>query len=854
MQRNTLILLLVLLAPAALATVVMKTFDEPYEDRGLSDNAITDIVYHKGAIWLTTGEGVSFTRDGGATWQIYNSTNGLVSNGISAIYSEGDDIGDRLWLATLHRIDVGGQSVGFADGLTFTEDEGFTFDTIMPRGLVNPGLYGPDHEVYDINGADSIIFATSKAGGLLGSFDYGETWIEFFATAADSVEDAANTAPSLSARYFSVLVDTLHTDSVVVWAGSAGGLKRMVWIEPQIKPSSNYISDVLVTDSGIFACGDSGLTRLTYEGSKEIYHSAFTSDGLPGLGTSAVYLLGDRLLVGTFDSLNGSGTGLAVSEDFGLTFTKVNDPVLDLEEADKYPREFAEFDDKLYMAAFKGGLYRTLDTGTTWEKITLDTLEPTISSGRNIAHSLAPDTLYNRLWVGTDSGLVALYPDAVGGFDSLQYFVFTEDDTSGARSYRVRMQEIRDTLDDHLIDVRYWSINHPLTDDGSYAVYISLDSGQIWTTRVEVGSNLVFAVGPPDTPYYDIDFLNYYVALSGENFFNERLGTDFYWGGRPGSLIRDSSNIYNNLGDVDLLDFDIIDSSLYVGSGGKGFAISPPSMRWRVINANTNSIRQDSARVITSAQLSGGWIPSMNLQVLPEGEPLIWVHSRPTGGAEYSGVQYSELNGKEWTRVDSGSTIWNFEFYDSLVFMATSGGLRFSEDLGENWIDAEISGTLVTSNPQQDNVTIDPSEWVVSVKVIEDELWVGTTIGAARVPLADFLAYPENANWDLYRVLLDEETFAYPVPFSPINQGQLYFNFPMKESGTVTLQIYDFAMNLVKTVVDNDYREGGPEATYSTDTWDGRNGRGDIVAAGIYYFKVEYSTGGVNWGKLAIIP
>ncbi len=245
----------------------------------------------------------------------------------------------------------------------------------------------------------------------------------------------------------------------------------------------------------------------------------------------------------------------------------------------------------------------------------------------------------------------------------------------------------------------------------------------------------------------------------------------------------------------------------------------------------------------------------MGIQVLPEGEPLIWVHSRSNGGdGQYNGVFYSELNGKVWNRVDSGTVVWNFDFYDSLVFMATSDGLRFSDDMGANWITSEITGTLVTSNPQQENITIDSSEWVVAVKVINDTLWVGTTMGAAKVALEDYLAYPENPDWDLYRVKLDQETFAYPVPFSPINQGQVYFSYPVNRSGYVTVKVYDFAMNLVKTVVENEFREGGEEAVYSTDSWDGRNGRGDAVAAGIYYFKVEYSTGGINWGKLAIIP
>lgn len=853
MRKNTLILLLVLLAPAALATVVMKTFDEPYEDRGLADNAITDIVYHKGGVWMTTGAGVCFSRDGGVTWLTYNSTNGLVSDGISAIYSAGDDIGDRLWLATLHSIMVGDMSVGYADGLTYTEDEGFTFDTIMPMGLTLPGLYGPDHEVYDIDGADSIIFATSKAGGLFGSFDFGETWIEYYATRYDSIADTSGSAPSLATLYFSVIVDTLHTDSVVVWAGSANGLKRMVWIKPWAKPASNYVSSTIKVDTTLFICGDNGLTKLEYdENNTELYHSTFESDGLPGRGVYAAYFLGGKLFAGTYDSLNGNGTGLAVSDDMGMTFAKIDDPVFDLESSNTYAKEFAEFDDMLYMAAYEGGLYRTPDTGLTWEKVTLDTLEATLASGRNIAHSLAPDTLYDRLWVGTDSGLVAMYPDGIGGFDSLQYFVFPEDDTSGARSYRVRMQEIYDSLG-VLTDIRYWSINHPLTIDGNYTVYISMDTGKTFATQVEVDSKWRNVVTPLDTPYYDIDFLNAFVGLTGKNIYNQRLA-EFSWGYRSGESINDSVNILVNLGGANLLCYDIIDSTLYIGSDTKGFALSPPSGRYRIVYANTNHIRQDSARVITSAQLSGGWIPVLGLQVLPEGEPLIWAHSRPNSDGQYHGVFYSELNGKNWNRVDSGTVVWNFEFSDSLVFMATSDGLRFSDDLGASWITSEITGTLVTSNPQQDNVTIDTSEWVVAVKVINDTLWVGTTMGAAKVALEDFLAYPENPDWDLYRVKLDQEVFAYPVPFSPINQGLVYFNYPMKQSGYVTIKIYDFAMNLVKTAVDNEYREGGEEATYSTDSWDGRNGRGDAAAAGIYYFKVEYSTGGVNWGKLAIIP
>jgi len=57
-------------------------------------------------------------------------------------------------------------------------------------------------------------------------------------------------------------------------------------------------------------------------------------------------------------------------------------------------------------------------------------------------------------------------------------------------------------------------------------------------------------------------------------------------------------------------------------------------------------------------------------------------------------------------------------------------------------------------------------------------------------------------------------------------------------------------------VVDNvPYPQGIYPATgTSRPTWSGCNGRGEEVAVGIYHFKVEYSTGEVRWGKLAVVP
>jgi len=62
-------------------------------------------------------------------------------------------------------------------------------------------------------------------------------------------------------------------------------------------------------------------------------------------------------------------------------------------------------------------------------------------------------------------------------------------------------------------------------------------------------------------------------------------------------------------------------------------------------------------------------------------------------------------------------------------------------------------------------------------------------------------------------------------------------------------------MNLVKTVVDNQLREPRDAADQDDeDTWDMRNGDGEVVAAGVYFFIIEKSAGETEWGKLMVLP
>ena len=65
----------------------------------------------------------------------------------------------------------------------------------------------------------------------------------------------------------------------------------------------------------------------------------------------------------------------------------------------------------------------------------------------------------------------------------------------------------------------------------------------------------------------------------------------------------------------------------------------------------------------------------------------------------------------------------------------------------------------------------------------------------------------------------------------------------------MTIIIYDFALELVTTVVDNKERAVGDFA----EVWDGRNDNGDMVANGVYFYSVEIAGDGIYWGKVMVL-
>jgi len=69
----------------------------------------------------------------------------------------------------------------------------------------------------------------------------------------------------------------------------------------------------------------------------------------------------------------------------------------------------------------------------------------------------------------------------------------------------------------------------------------------------------------------------------------------------------------------------------------------------------------------------------------------------------------------------------------------------------------------------------------------------------------------------------------YPNPFN----ADTHIRFTLAEAGHTTLQIYNSTGQLVTTLVDEHL-----DARTHEIRWDGRNGYGEIVASGIYFYRL----------------
>jgi len=135
----------------------------------------------------------------------------------------------------------------------------------------------------------------------------------------------------------------------------------------------------------------------------------------------------------------------------------------------------------------------------------------------------------------------------------------------------------------------------------------------------------------------------------------------------------------------------------------------------------------------------------------------------------------------------------------------------------------------------------------------------GTTLLAGSTFKGIFLRRPGEAwtNVNSLKALKNglQEVITYPTLFSGTTvDGQPEYvrvGYRLKKSGKVTITVYDYAMEKVKTLVKNARRTGGGNRSEdpNEDRWDGKDASGRYVSVGTYYILVESDQGEKGWGK-----
>jgi len=240
-----------------------------------------------------------------------------------------------------------------------------------------------------------------------------------------------------------------------------------------------------------------------------------------------------------------------------------------------------------------------------------------------------------------------------------------------------------------------------------------------------------------------------------------------------------------------------------------------------------------------SEPISGNFITALGYN---NSNHTIWASSwKAEQPEEFYAVSSSTNGGDSWEVFLEEERSHNFGFKINEVIAATDNGAFRSSDQGNSWI---LPNSLVDEKSGVELTT----KIFYSAASEGNDVWLGSADGLARLRETSFW----KGQWKIYfasqPLKSDRETYAYPNPFSP-RQEQLKIKF--STGGTealVTIRIFDFGMNYIRTVIQNAPRNRTAEG--APDYWDGRDDQGNYLPNGVYIYRVDVDDEEPLFGKI----
>ena len=465
--------------------------------------------------------------------------------------------------------------------------------------------------------------------------------------------------------------------------------------------------------------------------------------------------------------------------------------------------------------------------------------------GNSIGESYAKD---NTLWVGTSHGLSKTTDEGISWKNFVTVKEFTKQNISSMAFWG-------DTIFTSLI---YVSVKN----DGSYSAgdgfTLSSDGGTSWVhysqakddradTVITYGINrlsaLAVIVDEQNVTYNCSIFGNTIWIASwaggirkstdlGKTFERVILPPDNLFSINPNDTLsfRIDPNRYLNHRAFSVLAVDSLE--IWAGTADGINKSTDGGISWRKFNSLSET-----------SPILGDWVIHINQQKYKD-KNRIWITNKNTDTIknDHRGVCFTEDGGETWTSLLHGVESNYFAFKDSIIYVATSIGILRSDNDGKTF---ELFDNFYDKT--NGNKVLYPQVYTISI--MNDRIWFGTSDGL--VSTIDNANTKFGTEWSVqrtYQPMKANSAYAYPNPFSPSNSvTRINYTMP-KNSCNVSIDIFDFGMNHIKTIFNN-VKSGN---LIQEDIWDGSDSNSKTVANGIYFYRVRIDDENI-WGKILVL-
>jgi len=226
---------------------------------------------------------------------------------------------------------------------------------------------------------------------------------------------------------------------------------------------------------------------------------------------------------------------------------------------------------------------------------------------------------------------------------------------------------------------------------------------------------------------------------------------------------------------------------------------------------------------------------------------------------EYYAVSYSTDGGANWSVTMQGEKVHNFASSGNSVIVTSDNGIYLNETGSlVRWL---ATGSIVDKKTMLELQT--SIFYSAAFSNNGKTIWAGSEDGLIK---NEILSGSWSDVWTIFYasqpLQKQNDTYAFPNPFSPkMEKVKIKYN-TAGLSKKVTIRIFDFGMNYLRTVVQNVERgnpahqinQGNADGINGViDYWDGKDDFGNIVPNGVYFYRIDIEGSASQFGKIMVI-